>query len=122
MCTNPLKIAKDIDGVIEKLYETQADSVVSVVRVWDHHPSRIKFIENDKLIDVYPEIPESRRQDLTPAAYVRNGSIYATTFDSLVKTRTRLGEDTRPYIMPEERTINIDELIDLELARIMLKK
>ena len=121
MCTNPLKKVEDIDGVIEKLNDTNADSVVSVVRIWDHHPSRVKYIEGDKLIDFYPEIPESRRQDLTPAAYVRNGSIYATTRASLVENRVRLGPDTRPYIMPEERTINIDEPRDLELARVLLK-
>tara|TARA_Y100001938_G_scaffold146902_1_gene226885 strand:+ start:3718 stop:4389 length:672 start_codon:yes stop_codon:yes gene_type:complete len=121
MCTNPLKKVKDIDGVIEKLDKTGADSVVSVVRIWDNHPSRVKYIENDKLKDFYPEPPESRRQDLTPAAYVRNGSIYAMTYEQLKMKQNRLGDDTRPYIMSEKRTINIDEPIDLELARIMLR-
>jgi len=121
MVTNPLKTVEDIDGVIENLHETKADSVVSVVRIWDNHPSRVKYIEDGKLIDFYPEIPESRRQDLTPPAYVRNGSIYAMTYTQLHTYGERLGEDTRPYIMPEERTVNIDEPIDLELARILLK-
>ena len=120
MCTNPLKIVEDIDGVIEKLDDTGADSVVSVVRIWDNHPSRVKYIEGDRLIDFYPEVPESRRQDLTPPAYVRNGSIYAMTFNQLKIKQERLGEDTRPYIMPEERTINIDEPRDLELAKLMV--
>ena len=120
MCTNPLKTVDDIDGVIEKLDETKADSVVSVVRIWDNHPSRVKYIENDRMIDFYPEIPESRRQDLTPAAYVRNGSIYAMTFEQLKIKQQRLGEDTRPYIMDENKTVNIDEPIDLKLAELML--
>ena len=122
MCTNPLKNVIDIDNAIEKLHSTNADSVVSVVRIWDHHPSRVKFIENDRLVDVYPEIPESRRQDLSPPAYVRNGSIYAFTMKSFKKFGTRLGDDCRAYIMPEERSINIDEEIDLELARILIEK
>ena len=83
MATNPLKTVEDINGVIEKLDETNADSVVSVVRIWDNHPSRVKYIENDRLIDFYPEVPESRRQDLIPPAYVRNGSIYAMTYNQL---------------------------------------
>jgi len=120
MCTNPLKTVDDIDGCIVKLYDTGADSVVSVVRVWDNHPSRVKYIENDRLMDFYPEIPESRRQDLKPAAYVRNGSIYATTCKSFLLCGNRLGKDTRPYIMPEERTINIDEKRDLMVAKIMM--
>lgn len=121
MCTNPLKIQIDIDNVIEKLHNTGADSVVSVVRVWDHHPSRIKFIKDDKIIDVYPETPETRRQDLDPPAYIRNGSIYAFTSNSFKKYKNRLGIDNRPYIMPEERSINIDEKYDLELAKIIIR-
>ena len=121
MCTNPLKTVEDIDGAINKLDESSADSVVSVVRIWDHHPSRVKYLEGDRMMDFYPEIPESRRQDLTPAAYVRNGSIYATTATSLYENKIRLGLDTRAYIMPEERTINIDEPIDLQLARLLLR-
>ena len=121
MCTNPLKNVEDIDNCIQKLDQTGADSVVSVVRIYDHHPSRVKYIEDDRMVDFYPEILESRRQDLTPPAYVRNGSIYATTRQSLLATRVRLGKDTRPYIMPAERSINIDEPIDLELARLLIK-
>jgi CMP-N-acetylneuraminic acid synthetase len=122
MCTNPLKTVEDIDGVINKLVETKSDSVVSVVRVWDHHPSRIKFIEKDTLIDVYPEIPESRRQDLSPPAYVRNGSIYAFDRTAFLNEKKRLCGICRPYVMPESRTINVDEEIDLELARILIGK
>lgn len=122
MCTNPLKTVEDIDGCIKKMSNTRADSVVSVVKIWDHHPSRVKYIEGDLLKDFYPEIMESRRQDLTPSAYVRNGSIYITTIESLLRTKTRLGINVSPYIMKEENTINIDELIDLEYARLILKK
>ena len=121
MCTNPLKTVEDIDGVIKKLDMMGVDSVCSVVRVWDHHPSRVKFIKGNQMIDVYPEKLESRRQDLRPPAYVRNGSIYAMTWEQLRTNETRYDKNTVPYIMSEERTINIDEPIDLELARILLR-
>jgi CMP-N,N'-diacetyllegionaminic acid synthase len=122
MCTNPLKTVDDIDGAIEKLVVTGADAVVTVTRVWDHHPSRLKYIENDRLCDFYPEVPESRRQDLTPSAYVRNGSVYAFTLASFVETGRRLGRDVRPLVMDEKRSINIDEPIDLEVARLIIER
>ncbi len=122
MATNPLKTVHDIDGCIQKLWKTRADSVVSVTRIYDHHPSRVKWIDNDKMHDFYPETPESRRQDLEPAAYVRNGSVYATTTASLKKHHQRLGPDTRPYIMPPERSINIDEPIDLIVAEHIIRQ
>ena len=121
MCTNPLKIVEDIDGVIKKLDMMGVDSVCSVVRVWDYHPSRVKFIKGNRMIDVYPEKLESRRQDLRPPAYIRNGSIYAMTWEQITVKGSRYDKNTVPYIMPEERTINIDEPIDLELARILLR-
>ena len=121
MCTNPLKTVEDIDGVIKKLDIMEVDSVCSVVRVWDYHPSRIKFIEGNRMHDVYPEVLESRRQDLTPPAYIRNGSIYAMTWEQLRTKETKYDKNTVPYMMPEERTINIDEPMDLELARILLR-
>jgi len=135
MCTNPLKTVEDIDGCIEKLNEAMLNtdrgngpidyaSVVSVVQLYDHHPSRIKYIDKDTgvLTDFYPEVPESRRQDLTPEAYIRNGSIYAMTKRYLFDNKARYKKDTYPYIMPEERTINIDSKADLLMAEILLKK
>ncbi len=122
MCTNPLKIVEDIDGCIEKLDSTNADSVVSVVRIWDCHPSRVKYIEDDILKDFYPEVKESRRQDLLPPAYVRNGSIYATKKKILLEFGVRLGGIVRPYIMSEENTMNIDEPKDLEFAKILINR
>ena len=121
MCTNPLKTSEDIDGVIEKIDELEADTVCSVVRVWDYHPSRIKFLDDEgRMEDVYPETPETRRQDLNPPAYIRNGSIYAMTWNHLHTHGTRYDKNTVAYVMPEERTINIDEPIDLELARLLV--
>tara|TARA_X000001382_G_scaffold130943_1_gene128043 strand:+ start:564 stop:1235 length:672 start_codon:yes stop_codon:yes gene_type:complete len=120
MCTNPLKTQEDIDGVIEKIEESKSETVCSVVRVWDYHPSRLKFLNEDgKMNDVFPEELETRRQDLSPPAYIRNGSIYAMTWNHLHTHETRYDKNTLAYIMPEERTINIDEPIDLELAKLL---
>jgi len=122
MCTNPLKTVEDIDGCIEKIDQTEADSVVAVNRIWDNHPSRVKYIEDDLLKDFYLEVPESRRQDLLPPAYVRSGSIYITIMKNLLKHKVRLSGVVRPYVISEDNVINIDKLVDLELARIMLER
>ena len=51
MCTNPFKTVEDLDGCIEKLDSTGADSVVAVARIWDGHPSRVKQIVDDEIQD-----------------------------------------------------------------------
>ena len=118
MCTNPIKTVEDIDASIEKLISTKADSVIAVHQLEDHHPARIKKIINDKITDFcIQEIPESRRQDLKPKAYIRSGSIYALKRDHLMIEGKRYGSNnSRPYILPQERAVNIDTEIDFMIA------
>ena len=124
MCTNPMKTAADIDGVIEKLIATGADSVIGVVQLDDHHPARIKQIVDDRLVDFcVPEVPESRRQDLKPAAYIRSGAIYALKRDVLMAQGRRYGTaESRPYIMTADQSVNIDSEIDFMIAEVLLTR
>ncbi|GAG08567.1 unnamed protein product, partial [marine sediment metagenome] len=120
--TNPFKTALDIDMAIKKLSKTGADCIAGVSKLEDHHPSRIKMIFNDKLIDVWPEPDEGRRQDLKPDVYIRNGSIYIVRADLLRVGRFFIGSDldVRPWIMPPERGVNIDTEMDFRLAEAMI--
>jgi len=120
--TTPFRTAEDIDAALEKLITTGADSVISVVNVGAMHPARMKKIVNDRLVDyAEEEIENMPRQMLTPV-YIRNGAIYATKRDVLVNQNTFKGNDCRPYIMPEERSINIDSELDFLLAEAVLKR
>jgi len=122
MCTNPMKTVEDIDASIEKLISTGADSVIAIHQLEDHHPARIKKIVDDKIVDFcIPEIPESRRQDLKPNAYIRSGSIYALKRNYLMIDGKRYGSDnSRPYILPQEKAINIDTKMDFMVAELIL--
>ena len=123
MGTNPMKTSIDIDLVINKLISTGADSVIGVSKLEDYHPARIKKIVNDKIVDFcVPEL-SSRRQDLKPDAYIRNGSIYAMKRDVLMIKKERFGsKNSRPYIMPAEKAVNIDIKMDLMVAELLLKR
>ena len=123
MCTNPMKTVDDIDACIQKLIDTQADSVIAVHQLEDHHPIRIKKIVNDRIVDFcLPEIPEMRRQDLKPDAYIRSGSIYALRRDHLMLDGRRFGsENSRPYILPPERAVNVDTEIDFLIADCLIE-
>lgn len=122
MCTNPMKTVEDIDACIEKLISSEADSVIAVHRLEDHHPARIKKIIDDRIVDYcIPEIPESRRQDLKPEAYIRSGSIYALRRDHLMVEGRRYGSvESRPYVLPEYRAVNVDTEIDFLVAEHLL--
>lgn len=123
MVTNPLKSVTDIDECIKKIIQTNAESVIAVHQLLDHHPSRIKKIVDDRIVDFcIEEILESRRQDLVPLAYIRSGSIYVMKRAYLMDKGMRYGgENSRPYILPLERAINIDTELDFRVAEIMLE-
>jgi CMP-N-acetylneuraminic acid synthetase len=122
MCTNPMKTSEDIDACIDKLLNTNADSVIAMHRLEDHHPIRIKKIVADRIVNFcLPEKAETRRQDLKPDAYIRSGSIYAVRRDHLMIDGLRYGSiESRPYILPAARAVNVDTEIDFLLAEYLL--
>ena len=123
MVTNPLKIVDDIDACISILHDSQCDSVIAMHMLEDHHPARIKKIEGGFIKDFCVLEPnEARRQDLEPKAYIRSGSIYALTREHIMNDGMRYGSDnSRPYVLPSERVINIDTMDDFYLAEYKIK-
>ena len=118
--TTPLRNQEDIDGAIFKLIDTRADSVISVRLVTDFHPWKIKRIIDDRLIPFWEGAPETvRRQDM-PDVYIANGGIYAATRHVVMDLNSLYGHDCRPFLMPDERSINIDNEIDLAYAEFLL--
>ena len=90
MATSPFKSSTDIDSCIELLHQLGADSVIGVTQLFDHHPARAKQIIDGKITDFcVPEL-SFRRQDLSPPAYIRNGSIYALFKRCFVTKETSL--------------------------------
>jgi CMP-N,N'-diacetyllegionaminic acid synthase len=119
--TAPLRRAADIDNALDLLEKSGADSVVSVYRVFDHHPSRMYRLEESKLVPCTEEPSSLLRQDLTPI-YHRNGAVYAFRRALLQESNTYIGSDTRPLVMPYERSVNIDTELDLLLAEVLLSR
>lgn len=118
MATNPLKNVDDIDSVLQIIIKKKADSVIAVHQLFDHHPSRIKKIINGKLYDFkIKEKLESRRQDLTPKAFIRSGSIYAMSRSFVLAKKRYISGKSFAYILPQKRSVNIDDEYDLILAK-----
>ena len=122
--TTPLKTREDIDAVIRKLMETSADSVVSITRVVTAHPLRMCKIVDDRVMSFIQNasIGMFRRQDLPPV-YIRNDCAYAFHRDMLMSAddKNMFGRDVRAYIMPSERSVDINEPLDLLTAEALMK-
>lgn len=120
--TAPLRTAADIDQSLQLLTDTQADSVVSFHKIEDGHPYYMYTIENGEphpLLEIPPSI--TRRQQFPPV-YLRNGAIYAVRRDVLVNQRTFYGARSQAYVMPVERSVNIDTELDLQWVEFLLQR
>jgi len=116
--TCPLRTSFDIDEAVNKLIDTGADSVISVVAVGGYHPLRMKrIVSGDHLVNYIEQGEEDMRpRQILPPTYIRNGAVYATRRDVLMTEGNFVGEDCRAYVMPTVRSINIDVYEDLLVA------
>lgn len=116
--TSPLRTGADIDAAL-KLFDQSGMPVCSVVRVEDAHPARMYRIEAERLVPEIPALASARRQDLPPL-YLRNGAIYIVGPDHLALGAI-ICDPMVPYIMPANRSANVDAEIDLVVLEALLK-
>jgi CMP-N,N'-diacetyllegionaminic acid synthase len=118
--TSPLRTAEDITAALTLADERRAESVVSVGPA-SSHPHLLKRITEDgTLEDLMPHDPVKRRQDLEPV-YALNGAIYLASREQLLKHESFYAKKTYAYVMPPERSIDVDTPWDLYLCDLILR-
>lgn len=118
--TSPLRSAEDIRAAY-KLYEECASFAVVSVCEAEHSPLWCgQLPENQEFIYfMYPEAVK-RRQDV--GKYYRlNGAIYIANIEKFKKDKFFYHKGSFAYIMPQDRSIDIDTNIDFILAEILFK-
>ena len=120
--TSPLRSAEDIDQAVNLCLNSGADSVVSLCQA-KYHPFWMKKIVDGRVFPLINEDEQNytRRQDLPPV-YQLNGALYVTRTKVLLEENRILGEYTMPYIMPQERSIDIDTQTDLRTVESILQR
>lgn len=125
--TAPLRAVEDIDAAIELAVRHNADSVTSFTAVETHHPYYMYRYEPDRdgrparatpFVDYEPGLP---RQEFPRCVY-RNGAIYLVRRAYFLARRAFVSPDGVPYLMPAERSVNIDTAEDLAYAEFLLSR
>lgn len=121
--TDPFRTVQDIQAALALAQQGGCDSVISVVQVFAVHPILMKRIENDQLLPYCIQEKEgTRRQNYQPPAFMRNGAIYLTRRDVLIERGSLWGDVIRPYIMPPERSVSVDNELDLKMVEILMQE
>ena len=120
--TSPLRLASDIDNAIEVFNRQKADSVISVTE----SPVPIQWYRKIKssgvVCDYSPDFNTVINRQALEQTYIPNGAIFIFRTEILRRTRKYYTEYTYPYIMPRIRSVDIDDLLDFQLAEMLLSQ
>ena len=118
--TSPLRSSQDIRNIIKLRDQYKKDSAISIVEAKKHpnlsltlNKLKIKKFINNSLI-----LPRQQMEK----TYLINGAMYLSTREFILDKNDFYAEDTLGYIMPEERSVDIDNYIDFDWAEFLIKR
>jgi len=119
--TTPLRHVDDINACISMLVEAKADNVFSVTEA--HRNPYFNMVEvGDDGIPKLVKKGDCITRQSAPKVYDMNASIYVWWKDVLKNEKKIFLKKSRIYIMPKERSVDIDDDFDFKIAEILLKK
>lgn len=120
--TSPLRTAEHIRDAYRLLKEQDADFVVSVCEC-EHSPLWSGALGKDKSLDnfIKEDVKRACRQEL-PTYYRLNGAIYMGKTESFYNNKSFIGKNGFAYVMKQEDSVDIDSLIDFDIAEVILRQ
>jgi CMP-N,N'-diacetyllegionaminic acid synthase len=120
--TSPLRLPVDIDSAIELFFTKGADSIISCFKM--SHPPHwtLKIDENGTLKKFYDfDVSGKNRQEIDDT-FFPNGAVTVLNYLFLKEMRTYYSDKTFAYIMPQERSIDIDTEHDFKVAELLIEQ
>lgn len=127
--TSPLRSAQDIVNAVNLMKSRKCQAVVSVTET-DHHPYWCAELPEDGNLRIFHERIEAvkkehstlvGRQKMRPH-YRINGAVYLSTVSHLFEKSDIFESDCLAYVMPKERSLDIDDQLDFDEVEFMLSK
>lgn len=117
--TTPLRLTRDVDACIDILVEQNGDSVFSVAESYRNPYFNMVELDATGVPHLVKEGSFESRQS-APPVFDLNSSIYVWRRDALVDGRSVILPNSRVYVMPRERSVDIDDEMDFRIAEILL--
>jgi N-acylneuraminate cytidylyltransferase/CMP-N,N'-diacetyllegionaminic acid synthase len=112
--TSPLRTAADIEGAFKIFIEKSADSVLSITP-YEHPVQWAVEMKDNGILQPREKGKAGRRQELVEY-YRPNGAVYMFRTDFFKASTGYFGPSSYGYIMPPERSIDIDTQLDFVAA------
>ena len=121
--TSPLRLAEDIVAAVELLESTNSDSVITGAEA--HRSPYFNLVEQNEqgFVSTSKSLPVGvlRRQD-APKTYDMNASVYVWRRDALISEKKVFFDTTRIYVMPTERSFDIDSELDFKIVKLLMSE
>ena len=117
--TSPLRTSEDIVNSYKLMEEKGGDYVVSVCEM-EHSPLWSNVLPDTlSMKNFMTKEVDKPRQEL-PAYYRLNGGVYIVKTSLLDGEMDWYGDKSFAYVMPKERSIDIDTIMDFKFAEFMM--
>jgi len=119
--TSPLRTPEDIVNVVKLLEECGAGNVITAMPARRSPYFNMVELDENGIVHLSKPLQATveRRQD-SPKCYDMNASIYVWRHSILFRADTLFNADTRLYVMPEERSIDIDSELDFRFVEYLM--
>lgn len=121
LATAPLRRGEDIKGVQELLEPGVCDFAMAITNYERSPHKALVRGEGGTLGPMWSDLILKRTQEL-PEFFADNGSTYGLNVEAFKREKTFYGSSLRGYQMPPERSVDIDDISDLELAKLYARQ
>ena len=119
--TSPLRSVGDIIGSVELLEREHATNILTGCPARRSPYFNLVELNAQGVVILSKPSGVMRRQD-SPPCYDLNASIYVWRRDILLQRDTVFNEKTLLFVMPEERSHDIDSEVDFEIVELFARK
>jgi len=121
--TSPLRFASDIKEAVRLLEERGCGNLITAAPARRSPYFNLVEVTEEGFARLSKTLPNKiiRRQD-SPRCFDMNASIDVCTRDVLLRGDSVFRDDTLLFVMPEERSIDIDSELDFKFVRMLMEE
>lgn len=118
--TSPLRTSADLEEIVALRQQARRESAVSLTPT-AKHPVWMYSLSNEQcLLEPLLQLDRAHYRQQLPRTYVLNGALYLASRTFLLREKAFIADDTVGYVMPVERSVDIDTPLDWQWAEFLM--
>ncbi len=119
--TSPLRLVEDVEAIVALRRQAGRAAAVSVT-LSSKHPAWMYGLSPLQQLEPLLPWPEAACRQQLPLAYALNGALYLASREFLEREHNFLTAETVGYVMPPERSVDIDSSLDWQWGEFLMSQ